>query len=114
MEDNKDDKSGLAVAGMVLGITSLVFLGLVPVSLICSIVGLIISNKARRSSARKGMATAGFVCSIIGLVIVIGFILFGFGMAALIEYQTSQSISDGSTQTIEDLGSVILPLIYRF
>lgn len=60
----------MAVASLVLGIVSLVFLLLVPfVSVITGLVGIILGAQARKNPEQHGMATAGLVCSIIGLVI---------------------------------------------
>lgn len=60
-----------SVAGLVLGILSIV-LGWVPViGLACGIVGIVLSAKARRRTmtrSYKGMGTAGLVLSIIGTV----------------------------------------------
>lgn len=60
--------SGVQVAGLVLGILSIVtccFYG-VP-GLILGIIGLVCAIKGRKHS-RSGIGTAGLVCSIIGLV----------------------------------------------
>ena len=67
---------GLGVAGMVLGIISLVFICFVPyVALICAIVGLILSivgmAKAKGAGMKNGMAVAGLVCSIISLALTV-------------------------------------------
>ncbi len=69
------DGSGKATASMVLGIIALVFswtFALAFITIPCGIVGLILSNGARRTlppDHGRGQATAGMVCSIIGLVI---------------------------------------------
>ncbi len=56
----------LAVAGLVLGILSVVFAFLFTwIGLIAGIVGIVLSVKGRKSE-KKGMATAGMVLSIIG------------------------------------------------
>lgn len=67
-------KNGKAIAGMVLGILSIVFLFLIPfISPVLGIIGIILSLQARNElegappQAGRSMATAGFVCSIIGL-----------------------------------------------
>lgn len=60
---------GAAIAGLVLGILSLIgMLFLAVLGIILGIVGLIFSVIGRRSPARRGMAMAGLICSIVGLV----------------------------------------------
>lgn len=60
-------ENGLAVAGLVLGIISIVFAFLfVWIGLIAGIVGIILSVKGRKNPTKKGLATAGMVLSIIG------------------------------------------------
>lgn len=74
-----DPGGGQAVTGLILGIVGLVFcwLGIlsfcaiVPVAI--NVVGIIMSALGRRSTQKRGMATAGLVLSIIGLVLTIGF-----------------------------------------
>lgn len=62
--------NGMAIAGLVLGIVSIVFNFIYAlVALIAGVAGIIVSVKAMKSSSGKGMAIAGLVCSIIGLVI---------------------------------------------
>jgi len=84
-----DRNQGSAMAGLILGLISLLLPAIVyfvlPVSIlsvIClflgfpiSIVGLIFSIRGRRSLLRKGMATAGLVLSIIGLLLALGYII---------------------------------------
>lgn len=65
---------GRAIAGMVLGIWSLVFSCAWPLTLPAAIVGLVLSRgevqKARRMGVKaNGLATAGMVCSIVALVL---------------------------------------------
>ena len=66
------EKNTNAVAGLVLGILSLV-LNFVPylgiTTLPVGIVGLILSVKGRKIEYKKGMATAGMFLSIIGLAL---------------------------------------------
>jgi predicted Zn finger-like uncharacterized protein len=71
---------GMAIAGMVLGIVALALVCLWPISLVCSIVGLILSALAIKPSGGHGMAYAGLACSIAALVLVLGFILFAVVM----------------------------------
>ncbi len=60
---------GIAVAGLVLGIVSIVFFWIPVFDVLLSIVGLVLSLLGRRSLSRRGMALAGLICSIIGLVL---------------------------------------------
>jgi hypothetical protein len=64
--------SGMALAGMILGIISLFAWLIAFVGIITSVVGLILSALGRRSPSRRGMATAGLVMSIIALVLALG------------------------------------------
>ena len=65
--ENNTQKNPLAIAGLVLGIASVVFAFLyVWVGLVAGIVGIVLSVKGRKVPAKKGMATAGLVLSIIG------------------------------------------------
>lgn len=68
-------KNSYATAGMVLGIVSVsaIIIGLFvfggffyTVSLICGIVGIVLSAKGRKSPIDSGQATAGLVLSIVG------------------------------------------------
>jgi hypothetical protein len=69
--------NGLAVAGLVLGIVSLVaevIIVLWPVGLPVAVVGVVLSALGRRSLSRRKMATWGLVLSIIALVLSVFFI----------------------------------------
>jgi hypothetical protein len=79
--------NGMAIAGMTLGISSLVVLFcLWPVSIPCAATGLILSiiglNKTKRGSKGKGMALAGLILSIFTLCLIIVLILVGVAMFA--------------------------------
>ena len=85
--DPRESAKGLGIAGMVLGIVSLVFFFAYFIGIICSIIGLILSSVAWRKistgSARpdgKGFAIAGFVTSIIAVVfyIILIFAVYSF------------------------------------
>ena len=72
----QNNGKGLSVAGLVLGICSVV-VGLIIngwVGLICGIIGIVLSvmgrNKAKAAGAPTGMGTAGLVLSIIGTAII--------------------------------------------
>ncbi len=61
--------SGLAVASLVLGIISLALFCLIPISLPCGIIGLILGLSATKGPSKQPLATAGIVTSIIGSLI---------------------------------------------
>ena len=72
--DPRPSAKGLGIAGMVLGIVSLVLFFAWFIGIICSIVGLVLSSVAWRKIASgnarpdgKGFAIAGFVTSIISV-----------------------------------------------
>ncbi len=70
---------GFGIAGMVLGIISLVFFCLWYIALPCAVVGIILSavglNKAKAAGAKNSMAVAGIVCSAIAIGIAIIFLI---------------------------------------
>ncbi|RLE39587.1 DUF4190 domain-containing protein [Candidatus Woesearchaeota archaeon] len=71
---------GLAIAGMVLGIVSIVFSWAWFIAIICGIVGLVLSLVAlkkikARQAEGKGMAIAGLVCSIVGIAIGVAIVI---------------------------------------
>ena len=77
--------NGLAVAGMVLGITSIIFswwgvfsLAQVILAIVFSSIGI---QHANRGASHKGMAVAGLTCGIIGglLYVLIGLASLGVG-----------------------------------
>jgi hypothetical protein len=73
----QNDKKGLAVAALVLGIS-----GLALGSLTCAILATIFGAKAR-SSSRPGMAKAGLVMGIIGIPCAIVFKIITLGVGLL-------------------------------
>jgi hypothetical protein len=78
--------NGECVAGMVLGIISLVF-SFIPFVGLIGVIGLILSivgMRKARSLGRNGygMGVAGLVCSIIALVPTVVILIFFFGAAA--------------------------------
>lgn len=63
--DNK--ANNFAIAGLILGIVSVVFAFIyVWIGLIAGIVGIILSVNGRKSAEKRGLATAGLVLSIVG------------------------------------------------
>ena len=62
---------GKAIASLVLGIIAVVFWffgALSLISVVCGIIGIILSASAKKSGYTGGLATGGLVLSIIGLV----------------------------------------------
>lgn len=77
--------NGLAIAGMILGITSIIFswwgvfsLAQVILAIVFSSIGI---QHANRGAAHKGMAVAGLTCGIIGgmLYVIVGIASLGVG-----------------------------------
>lgn len=61
---------GLAIAALVLGIVSIIFVMVMPlIGLVTGIVGVVCASKAKSQGYIGGMQTGGFVCSLIGLVL---------------------------------------------
>lgn len=61
-----------AVAALVLGIIAAAscFFGMgAIVGLVCGIIGIVMSNKAKEAGNNEGIRKAGFVCSIVGTAI---------------------------------------------
>jgi len=76
--------NGMAVAGMVLGIISIVTVCLWPISVICAIVGLCLSaagkSRSNTTNTGSGMAVTGIVLSCIALALVVLLFIVGIGM----------------------------------
>lgn len=70
MQNQGNKTNGFAIAGLVLGIVSIVLCWISFVGLVAGIVGLILSVMGRKHCApeQTGMVTAGLVLSIIGIV----------------------------------------------
>lgn len=61
---------GLAIASLVLGIISIIFIMLFPIiGLVSGIVGVVCASKSKNEGYRGGLQTGGFVCSLIGLIV---------------------------------------------
>jgi len=100
MEEKKDNTveptaakpptNGKAIAALVLGIASLVFLFIfLFISPILGIIGIVIGSQARRETAAapetgRTMATAGFVCSIVGTALSVLFVIIAVIIGAAI------------------------------
>ena len=72
-----EQKRGLGIAGMVLGLTTLTFCWVIYIALVTGIIGIILSAISRKQG-RNGFAKAGLITSIIGLALAI-ILLFIFG-----------------------------------
>ncbi len=72
---------GLAIAGLVLGIVSLVLFWTLYIGIPAAIVGIVLSVLGRRSPQRRTMATVGLVLSILAIVFAlceIGLAVYGY------------------------------------
>lgn len=78
--------NGLAVAGFVLGVTSIIFCWLGLLSLVQVVLAIVFSgigiSRANKGARRKGMATAGLILGGVGflLYLVVGIMSFGVGL----------------------------------
>lgn len=100
---------GAGIAGMILGIASLVFMCYFYISLPCAIVGLILSisskSKAKKAGMKNGFSVAGIITSAIGLGIAILYIVLAIiGLAVLVDSGYSvQDIINGNFDVEEFL-----------
>lgn len=83
----EDNRKGLSIASLVLGIVSIVFIKSFIVPVACGVLAIILGNKGKTRGG-KGMAAAGFIMGIIGLslqamLFIIGFI-FGVALAGIL------------------------------
>lgn len=72
-----DASGGLAIAGLILGIISVLSCFIPIFGAVVAIPGIVLSVLGRRSVSRKGIATAGLVLSIISIVLTIGILVLG-------------------------------------
>ncbi len=68
---------GMAIAGLVLGIVSLILFWTIYLGIPLSIVGIVLSALGRRSPQRRTMATVGLVLSIVAIVLSLCFLGLG-------------------------------------
>ncbi len=73
-----DRRAGYAIAGLVLGIISIVAAIFPICGFPVSIVGIIMSVLGRRSLTRRTLATVGLVLAIIGIVLTVLSFIYGF------------------------------------
>ena len=93
--------NGLAIAAMIVGIASVVLMLLLgccfggigtTVTIVSSIVGLVLSLKAKKKGQQTGLWLTGLICSIVALVISVLWtllaiiVLLGYGAAYMSEY----------------------------
>lgn len=74
MENNNinTNNHGQALAALILGIVAAAscFFGIgAVVGLVCGIIGIVMSNKAKAAGNTEGIRKAGFICSVVGTVI---------------------------------------------
>lgn len=78
-----EEKKGLSVAAMILGIISLVFFCVWYLSIPCAIIAIVLGVLGRKKGG-KGMATAGIVLGIIAIILVVLIlVLAGIGIGVL-------------------------------
>lgn len=73
----EDERKGLSIASLVLGICSIVFMSSFIIAVTCGVLAIVFGLKGRKR-AGKGMAAAGFITGIIGVSLQVLFFLFGF------------------------------------
>lgn len=82
---SSNEGQAFAIAGMVLGIVSLVCCCLGEISLIMAIVGLVLSIiSIVKKKPGKGMAVAGIICASLSLVIYIVLFIIGIALGSAI------------------------------
>ena len=96
----KEDRKGLAIAAMVLGIVSIVFCCVYWVSIICAILAIIFGIVAIKSSG-KGMAISGIVTGSIGIFISLFVTIFLIGLSSVIYNQAVDVIKDNNWDDYE-------------
>ncbi len=99
---------GLGIAGMILGIISLLSLCFFPIAVLFAIIGIILSivgvAKAKGAGKGNGCGVAGIVCSAITLFFLVGFFLLFF---AGVEF--AEDLMD----EIEDMFRISARFIFR-
>ena len=70
-----NEKKGMSIAGLVLGIINMFGWLFSPVGVITGIVGIVLSAIAIKKENKKGMSITGLVLSIIGLIVSLIFLL---------------------------------------
>lgn len=65
-EKRQDTGSGFAIAGLILGIMSIILFWTMPIALIMAVIGIILSVIALSKNQSRGLSIAGIITSIIG------------------------------------------------
>ena len=65
-EKRQDTGSGFAIAGLVLGIMSIILFWTMPIAMIMAVIGIILSVIALSKNQSRGLSIAGIITSIIG------------------------------------------------
>ena len=92
----QDKRRDLALAGMIVGIFSIVLCTSVLFGLACSITGIVLSVMGRRSTTRRTMANVGLGLSITGLVLAVCVIAF-FGLYFYFIFHLMQTLPHTSS-----------------
>jgi hypothetical protein len=106
--DTQQPANGLAIAGLVLGVTSIVFcwagllaLAQIVLAIVFSSVGI---GNARRGAGRRGMAVGGLACGVVGGIAYfvigvtsagVGFVILGVGQM-IIHHVTAESLGSAT------------------
>lgn len=102
----KSGKDGLAIAGMIIGIVSIVLMCFNWVDALIAVVGLILSILGLKSLRRKGMAVAGTICSVVGLlgsILVLIIYLFVIGKSVDLAESAMNGDFDAFIEEYEDI-----------
>lgn len=82
VQEHTDNKQGMSIASMVLGIVSLALWCAWPISITCGILAVIFGLLRIKKMPGKSMAMAGFITGVVALAFWIMFFGLGFlGMA---------------------------------
>lgn len=77
----EDNRKGLSIASLVLGIVSILLVSKFIIAVACGILAIIFGIKGKKRGG-KGMAAAGFITGIIGLSLQVIFFIFGLILGA--------------------------------
>ena len=79
----EDNKKGLSIASMILGICSIVCCKSFIIAITCGILAIVFGLKGKKGAGKK-MATAGFITGIIGLCLELVILIFATILVAAI------------------------------
>ncbi len=77
----EDNRKGLSIASLVLGIVSILFVSKFIIAVACGVLAIVFGIKGKGRGG-KGMATAGFITGIIGVSLQAVLFIFGFVLGA--------------------------------